>query len=124
MRQVNIDEAKTHFSKLIKEVLNGDEIIIAKGNKPVAKLISIEQTKLKRTLGTAKGKIKITPDFDLPLNDFKNCIKWNMKYLIDTHTFLWIIEDNKNLTDKVRTIYIDNSNDIYLSVASIWEMAI
>ena len=47
-----------------------------------------------------------------------------MKYLIDTHTFLWIIEDNKNLTDKVRTIYIDNSNDIYLSVASIWEMAI
>ena len=47
-----------------------------------------------------------------------------MKYLVDTHTFLWIIEDNKNLTDKVRTIYIDNSNEIYLSVASIWEMAI
>ena len=47
-----------------------------------------------------------------------------MKYLIDTHTFLWIIEDNKNLTDKVRTIYIDNSNEIYLSVASIWEMAV
>ncbi len=47
-----------------------------------------------------------------------------MKYLIDTHTFLWIIEDNKNLTEKVRTIYIDNSNEIYLSVASIWEMAI
>jgi prevent-host-death family protein len=75
MRQVNIHEAKTHFSKLIKEVLNGDEIIIAKGNKPVAKLISIEQTKLKRKLGTAKGKFKITPDFDLPLNDFKDCIK-------------------------------------------------
>lgn len=47
-----------------------------------------------------------------------------MKYLIDTHTFLWIIEDSKNLTNKVRTIYLDNSNDIYLSVASIWEMAI
>ena len=47
-----------------------------------------------------------------------------MKYLLDTHTFLWIIEDNKNLTDKVKTIYIDNSNEIYLSVASIWEMAI
>ncbi len=47
-----------------------------------------------------------------------------MKYLIDTHTFLWIIEDNKKLTEKVRTIYIDNSNEIYLSVASIWEMAV
>jgi len=75
MRQVNIHEAKTHFSKLIKEVLNGDEIIIAKGNKPVAKLISIEQSKLKRQLGTAKGKFKITPDFNLPLNDFKKQIK-------------------------------------------------
>ena len=62
MRQVNIHEAKTHFSKLIREVLNGDEIIIAKGNKPIAKLISIEQAKLKRKLGTAKGKFKMTSD--------------------------------------------------------------
>lgn len=75
MRQVNIHEAKTHFSKLIREVLNGDEIIIAKGNKPIAKLISIEQAKLKRKLGTAKGKFKMTSDFDLPLNDFKDYIK-------------------------------------------------
>lgn len=75
MRQVNIHEAKTHFSKLIREVLNGDEIIIAKGNKPIAKLISIEQAKLKRKLGTAKGKFKMTSDFDLPLDDFKDYIK-------------------------------------------------
>ncbi len=74
MRQVNIHEAKTHFSKLIKEVQNGDEIIIAKGNKPIAKLTSIEQTKPKRKLGTAKGKFKITHDFELPLNDFKGYI--------------------------------------------------
>lgn len=47
-----------------------------------------------------------------------------MKYLLDTHTFLWIIEDNKILTKKVRQIYLDNSNEIYFSVASIWEMAI
>ena len=47
-----------------------------------------------------------------------------MRYLLDTHTFLWIIEDNKNLTDKVKEIYLDNSNEIYLSVASLWEMAI
>lgn len=75
MRQVNIHEAKTHFSKLIREVLNGDEIIIAKGNKPIAKLISIEQAKLKRKLGTAKGKFKMTSDFDLQLDDFKDYIK-------------------------------------------------
>ncbi|MFQ5709275.1 MAG: type II toxin-antitoxin system Phd/YefM family antitoxin [bacterium] len=72
MRQVNIHEAKTHFSKLIKQVLNGDEIIIAKGNKPIAKLVSLEQSRPKRKLGTAKGKFKIASDFDLPLNDFKD----------------------------------------------------
>jgi len=71
MIQVNIHEAKTHFSKLLKEVLKGKEIIIAKGNKPIAKLISIEGKKLKRKLGTAKGKIKMTPDFDEPIHDFK-----------------------------------------------------
>ena len=47
-----------------------------------------------------------------------------MKYLIDTHTFLWIVEGNQNLTNKVKKIYLDNSNDIYLSVASLWEMMI
>ena len=47
-----------------------------------------------------------------------------MKYLLDTHTFLWIIDDSENLTDKVRKIYLDGANEIYLSVASIWEMAI
>jgi PIN domain nuclease of toxin-antitoxin system len=47
-----------------------------------------------------------------------------MKYLLDTHAFLWIIEDNKNLTEKVKHIYLDNSHDMFLSVASIWEMAI
>lgn len=71
MIQVNIHEAKTHFSKLLKEVLKGKEIIIAKGNKPIAKLISIERKKPKRKLGTAKGKIQMAPDFDEPINDFK-----------------------------------------------------
>lgn len=71
MTQVNIHQAKTHFSKLIKQVLNGEEIIIAKGNKPVAKLVSIDKSKPKRKLGTAKGKIQILPNFDEPLSDFK-----------------------------------------------------
>jgi len=75
MHQVNIHEAKTHFSKLIKEVLKGEEIIIAKGNKPIAKLVSIEEKKPQRKLGTAKGKIIVSPDFDEPLNDFKEYIQ-------------------------------------------------
>ena len=67
MRQVNIHEAKTHFSKLMREVQNGHEIIITKDNKPIAKLVSIEQVTGKRKVGTAKGKVRISEDFDAPL---------------------------------------------------------
>ena len=74
MRQVNIHEAKTHFSKLLKEVINGNEIIIAKGNKPIAKLISIAENTPKRRLGTAKGLFTIGPDFDEPLDEFEEYI--------------------------------------------------
>ena len=74
MYRVNIHEAKTHFSKLIRKVLNGEEVIISKGNKPVAKLVALDGEKLARKLGTAKGQIAVAPDFDEPLADFKDYI--------------------------------------------------
>ena len=74
MLQVNIHEAKTHLSKLIKKVINGEEVIIAKSNKPLVKIISINKPKPKRILGAAKGKIKISSDFDEPIEDFKDYI--------------------------------------------------
>jgi len=70
MHQVNIHEAKTHLSKLIQEVISGEEVIIAKGNKPIVKLVSIDTQGVQRQLGTAKGKIMMAKDFDEPLNDF------------------------------------------------------
>jgi prevent-host-death family protein len=71
MYQVNIHEAKTSLSKLIKKVVNGEEVIIAKGNKPIVKMVSIEENRPKRKLGSAKGIIKIADDFDAPLDDFE-----------------------------------------------------
>ena len=71
MYQVNIHEAKTNLSKLIKKVVNGEEVIIAKGNKPIVKMVYIEENRPKRKLGTAKGRIKIAEDFDAPLDDFE-----------------------------------------------------
>jgi PIN domain nuclease of toxin-antitoxin system len=47
-----------------------------------------------------------------------------MNLLLDTHTLLWILTDNKNLSKKVRRLFLSEDNEIYLSVASIWEMAI
>ncbi len=70
MAQVNIHEAKTHLSKLIQRVICGEEIIIARSGKPVAKLGPIGGSERKpRTPGSAKGMITIRDDFDAPLPD-------------------------------------------------------
>lgn len=71
MIQVNIHEAKTHLSRLIAKVIAGEEIIIAKGNTPVVKLVQFTTSKQNRKLGSAKGKIRIAADFNNPLDDFK-----------------------------------------------------
>ena len=62
---VNIHEAKTHFSKLLARVSAGEEIVIAKAGKPVARLgpIKVEAPK-KRVPGIDKGKIWMSKDFD------------------------------------------------------------
>lgn len=64
---INIHQAKTNFSKLVEAAIQGDEIIIAKAGKPVAKLVAITPQKPKRSPGLLKGKIKIASDFDAPL---------------------------------------------------------
>lgn len=64
---VNIHEAKTQFSKLVESAMKGEETIIAKSGKPVAKLVPISLKKPKRRLGVLKDKIKISDDFDAPL---------------------------------------------------------
>ena len=71
MHQVNIHEAKTHLSRLIQEVQTGEEVIIARGNKPVAKLVPLDAGKPERRLGGLKGMvIEMAEDFDEPLPDF------------------------------------------------------
>ncbi len=60
----NITEAKTHLSALIEKVLAGEEIIIGKSGKPVAKLVRYDRREESRKPGALKGKIKIADDFD------------------------------------------------------------
>lgn len=65
---VNVHEAKTHLSRLLKRVSGGDEIVIAKAGKPIAKLVPIGKPG-KRVLGLDKGRVSIADDFDAPLPD-------------------------------------------------------
>lgn len=65
--QVNIHQAKTNFSRLLAQVKEGREIIIAKAGKPIARLVPITSDKPERRPGSAKGKVTIAPDFNAPL---------------------------------------------------------
>ena len=67
--QVNIYEAKSNFSKLINQVIAGEEVIVAKSGKPVAKLVPFEKPSQNRKPGSAKGKLILSDDFDAPLPD-------------------------------------------------------
>jgi len=66
---VNVHEAKTHFSKLLSRVATGEEIVIAKAGKPVARLVPLAGELPKRVPGSARGKIWVADDFDAPLPD-------------------------------------------------------
>jgi len=60
----NISEAKAQLSALIARVEAGEEIVIGKAGKPVAKLVPFERPKQPRRPGALRGKIRIAPDFD------------------------------------------------------------
>jgi prevent-host-death family protein len=64
MQITNIHEAKTNFSKLVERVAAGEEIIIGKAGKPVARLVPYKESSRKRKPGAWKGKVWISPDFD------------------------------------------------------------
>ena len=69
MQIVNTHEAKTQLSKLLVRVRNGEEIIIAKSGKPIAKLVPVKQNTIKRKPGIDKNKGWLAQDFDAPLLD-------------------------------------------------------
>jgi len=69
MTQINIHDAKTHFSKLLKRIEAGEEVIIARGGKPVAKLVPLDDAPRRREFGRDKGTMWIADDFDAPLPD-------------------------------------------------------
>jgi prevent-host-death family protein len=71
MTTVNIHEAKTHLSRLLTRVLNGEQIIIARAGKPIALLVPIDRAPVSRSPGNDAGSVVIGPDFDEPLPEFE-----------------------------------------------------
>jgi prevent-host-death family protein len=71
-RQYNVAEAKARLSDLVRKALLGDEVVIAKDNKPLVKLVPLGPSTAgqKRTPGSAKGLVTMAADFDRTPDDF------------------------------------------------------
>jgi len=67
MSIVTIHKAKTNLSRLIEKASTGEEVIIARGSKPVAKLVPVGEVRGKRQPGALKGKLVVGPEFFKPL---------------------------------------------------------
>jgi len=70
MHQINIEDAKSNLPDLIDAAINGEEVVIAKDDQHVVKLVPISRTKPRPQFGSAKGLISISGNFDEPLEDF------------------------------------------------------
>jgi prevent-host-death family protein len=68
--RVNIAEAKARFSELVRKAVSGDEIIIARDNKPLLALVPLRAPRQSRKPGSARGKVWLAPDFDETPDDF------------------------------------------------------
>ena len=68
---VTIREAEAHLSHLIRKVGEGEEVVILRGSKPVAKLVPVVEVKRRRQPGSLKGKLHVGPEFfeTLPENE-------------------------------------------------------
>ena len=68
MSEVGVHEAKTHLSRLLRQVMAGDEVVITRGGTPIAKLVPVHSGR-RRVLGSDEGVFEVPDDFDAPLPD-------------------------------------------------------
>ena len=71
MAQFNISEAKARFSELVEKALAGDEVVVARDNKPLLKLVPLGDGGRPRQPGSARGQVRMAEDFDEPIRDFE-----------------------------------------------------
>ena len=62
--KINIHQAETHLSRLVEDVASGNEVLIAKGGRPMARLVPLGRDETPRRPGLLKGKLRISEDFD------------------------------------------------------------
>jgi prevent-host-death family protein len=75
MPKYNIAEFKAHLSNLVNRALAGEEIIVARDNRPLLRLVPIESPQTRRKPGSARGVVKVAADFDVTPGDFADSMR-------------------------------------------------
>ena len=71
MAQFNVAEAKARFSELVQKAVSGEEVVIARDNRPLLRLVPLPVAGARRKPGSAKGRIRMAPDFERTPVDFE-----------------------------------------------------
>lgn len=74
MARYNIAQAKARFSELVQKAMSGEEVVVAKDNKPLLKLVPLAAPGRSRRPGSAKGRVWMAPDFDRTPDDFADYV--------------------------------------------------
>jgi len=69
--EINIHEAKTHLSRLLQKVAEGEEVVISRAGVPVARLVAVGPKDGKRPLGVDRGRIWMADDFNAPMPELE-----------------------------------------------------
>src|SRR4029077_10592634 len=120
-----VHQAKTNLSRLLEEASAGKEVIIARGKEPVAKLVAIGTTRVKRQPGKLAGPDYVYAGRVRTPDRFGTLRSWiGVKVLLDTHALVWWFSEPAKLSKRATSNITNASNIVLVSAASAWELAI
>ena len=128
MKTVNIHEAKTHLSKLVEGAVNGEPFVIAKAGRPLVRVEALTmpgRDEVKAARFPARRVRDARRLRSHGAGGDRDPVRHRlMKCLLDTHLLIWAASDPARLSSTARERIEDIDNDLYFSVASLWEIVI
>lgn len=71
-RAIDVKQAEERLAELVDEASRGKDVVLTRDGEPVARIVPIQRAKRVRRFGSAKGKVVVHPDFDAPLEEFRD----------------------------------------------------
>jgi prevent-host-death family protein len=125
MTQVGMHEAKTRLSELVERAEAGEDIVIARGGKPVVRLVPVGATDSPRVRsrgspwpGALRRRLRRAA------RRHRRGVRRSLKLLLDTHAALWCLSGDERLGAGAKRHLTDDSNLVLLSAAVVWEIGI